>query len=334
VTDKTHLTQDEIEALLDLVEAGRDAERFGNDKNSEGDAAGAPRSKGAKATITKRDFSKPDRLPEGDYHWFQGEASHAGTRAAEALSRWLRLDAKAECVGIEIQQYQSFVAALQNPCLVYLLRCAGSSAGCIALDPGVVLAAVDRMLGGAGKDKFSPRTLTSVELPIANAFAQKLVQALGEGLSDVLTIERDPAAPAMHTRQARFLAAETKCVLLTYALSGELAETEIKLLFPASLAVKRNAKETKSAAPAPIPQLPKIGVEVAVRLSSATLPIREILALEPGDVVALDDDAGAPAIVEVEGRSVAKAAVGTLDEHFAVTLESILGSKESANEAP
>src|SRR5262245_10337972 len=269
------LTQDEVEALLELVESG---------KHGLGDVAEIDDAAAGGQPVLKRDFSKPDKLPREEYRWFQGEATHAGTRAAEALARWLEMDIRMECVGIEIQRFQAFTAGLASPCVAYPVAC-GNAQGVLAIDPPAVLAAVDRVLGGTGKSRFLARTLTTVELPMALRFATTALQALADGLSDVVAMAKEPAGPpALHTRQARFVPPDSKCLVLTYSIAGEVQEAEMKLAFPATLFQRKSGQESSRAAAAPPPALPSIGVDVAVRLAETTIRLRELLALERGDV--------------------------------------------------
>jgi flagellar motor switch protein FliM len=321
------LTQDEIDALLELV---------GAERGAPGEAvhdAGAVRAFAAAEGPVKRDFSKPDPIPKDDFLWFQAEAAHAATRVAEGISKWLQLDARVECAAIELQQYRAFLRGLQNHCLVYPLQNGDECQGALSLDPALALAAVDRVLGGAGRSRFASRTLTSVELPIGLALAKKIAGALAEGLSDIVAVPREaPAAPALHVRQARFIAPDVKCVVLTYCVTGDLVETEVRLVCPAHLFAKAGSKD-RSHGPAAIPpELVKIGVEVGVRLSETDLTIGEILALEPGDVVPLDGDAGSSVRVEVEGRPVAKGSLGRVHENFAVAIEEILAHPTNLGE--
>lgn len=314
---QTLLTQEEIDALLELVE-----EKGAGDPRDSGGEPEAP--EGADDTVRKRDFSRPDPLPKSEQQWFQGEATHAAVRLAESLTKWLGYSVRVECVGIELQPYESILRSLETPCLVY--RYGGPDGeGVLALDPSLALATVDRLLGGQGKARYVARTLTAVELPIAAMLAERVLTALADGLADVVTLPRQPAGPpAMHVRQARVLRADEKCLVLTYAVAGDLAETELRLvLSAASLAKKRADSDAPKDEGLP-PELSKVGVELGVKLSEADLTLAEILALEPGDVVTLDGDAGSPVCVEVEGRPVARGTLGAVHENFAVSIDEIL----------
>jgi flagellar motor switch protein FliM len=323
VTPQSVLSQDEVEALLELVESERGAAPSADDTDGGGEAA-----------VVKRDFSKPDRLPKEDYLWIQGEASHAGTRVGEALTRWLQLDIRVECVAVETQRYQAFLGSLASPCLVFPFACGGQS-GALAIDPAVVLAAVDRVLGGTGKSRFVARTVTSVEMPIGNRFAACALQAFAEGLSDVVAMAKEPSGgAALHVRQARFVGPERKCLVLTYSVAGDVAEAQIQVVLPAMLFQAKGNSETNRPAVAPPPSLPGVGVEVAARMAETTITLADLLALERGDVVTLDAEWGDPAVIEVEGRAVATASIGTVDENFAFCIDTIIPHKSPSERKP
>ncbi|MBI3819098.1 MAG: FliM/FliN family flagellar motor switch protein [Planctomycetes bacterium] len=331
------LTQDEIEALLELVESGgRNMPSLSHDaapggghaaKTDKAAPAGGPNVYNTNNEIAPRDFTKPDQLPRDEFDRLQGEAAHAAARISDSLARWLRLDVRAECVAIEIQQYKTFLAGLMSPCLVFPIKCGRESAslGVLSADTSLVLAIVDRTLGGKGKARFAARALSSIELPMANRLCGILLKSLADGFSDVLHVEKSPAgAPATQLRQARLIENDTNVIIATYSIGGELAETEVRFVFPAAAYPKN---EGRAAAPAAVPSppaIPSIAVEVAVRLGSTDITIRDLLALDKGDVISLDQNAGEPARIDVEGNVTATARVGTRERNFAVVIESIV----------
>lgn len=333
---QTLLTQEEIEALLELVESERGTgvpEPAAGEKQQNAKRGAPSASQGTPATnfpdeeILKRDFSKPDRLPRDEFYWLQGEAAHAAARISESLTRWLRMDARVECISIETQQYQSFLASLASPCVVYHVHCGreSSQSAAISIDAALVLAIVDRVLGGKGKARFATRQLSNIELLMSSRLCDILLKSLSDGFADVLPIDLKPVGPAAtHVRQARFMDNDTNIIIATYSISGDLAETEVRFLLPASACARR---EERIPAPAPSdapPAIPKIQVDVAVRLAGTNITIQDLLDLDIGDVISLDHPAGASARIEVEGSETAFGKIGTRDNNLAVQIESVI----------
>lgn len=75
---------------------------------------------------------------------------------------------------------------------------------------------------------------------------------------------------------------------------------------------------------APISLLADVDMQVTVELGRTTLPVRELLSLQPGMVVELDRQAGAPIDVLVNGRLIARGEVVVLDEQFGLRVTEIV----------
>lgn len=73
-----------------------------------------------------------------------------------------------------------------------------------------------------------------------------------------------------------------------------------------------------------IEMLHGVEMEVTVELGRARMSVRELLALAPGTVLALDRAAGAPADLLVNGRLVARGEVVVVDEDFGLRVTEIL----------
>jgi flagellar motor switch protein FliN len=70
--------------------------------------------------------------------------------------------------------------------------------------------------------------------------------------------------------------------------------------------------------------LSDVEMEVTVELGRTTMPIRDLLSLQPGMVVEIDRAAGAPIDVLVNGRRIASGEVVVIDEEFGVRITEIV----------
>lgn len=73
-----------------------------------------------------------------------------------------------------------------------------------------------------------------------------------------------------------------------------------------------------------IEMLHGVELEVTVELGRTRMPVRELLALTPGAVVALDRAAGSPADLLVNGRLIARGEVVVVDEDFGIRITEIV----------
>jgi flagellar motor switch protein FliN/FliY len=87
------------------------------------------------------------------------------------------------------------------------------------------------------------------------------------------------------------------------------------------------------AAPAGSQRLSRIAgveMELVVEIGRTRMPVRDVLTLEPGRVVELDRAAGSPADIRLNGRLIGHGTVVVADGDFAIRVERILDSAESA----
>ena len=81
-----------------------------------------------------------------------------------------------------------------------------------------------------------------------------------------------------------------------------------------------------SIAAGPLSLLQDVDMEVTVELGRTNMPIRELLALQPGMVVEIDRAASAPIDVLVNGRRIARGEVVVIDEEFGIRITEIVTS--------
>ena len=74
----------------------------------------------------------------------------------------------------------------------------------------------------------------------------------------------------------------------------------------------------------PLDLLHDVDMEVTVELGRTTMPIRDLLALQPGMVVEIDRAAGGPIDVLVNGRLIACGEVVVIDEEFGIRITEIV----------
>ncbi|MDQ4213209.1 FliM/FliN family flagellar motor switch protein [Microbacterium sp. ASV81] len=85
-----------------------------------------------------------------------------------------------------------------------------------------------------------------------------------------------------------------------------------------------------SAAPVRMNRIAGVEMELVVEIGRTRMPVREVLGLEPGRVVELDRAAGSPADIRLNGRLIGHGTVVVADGDFAVRVERILDTAESA----
>lgn len=93
---------------------------------------------------------------------------------------------------------------------------------------------------------------------------------------------------------------------------------------PSRMAPTGHSAGSGSTMGAPITLLSDVDMQVTVELGRTKLPMRELLSLQPGMVVELDRQAGAPIDVLINGRLLARGEVVVLDEQFGLRITEIV----------
>ncbi|MFT4864411.1 MAG: flagellar motor switch protein FliN/FliY [Ilumatobacter sp.] len=97
---------------------------------------------------------------------------------------------------------------------------------------------------------------------------------------------------------------------------------------PTSLPV--NSPNGSASAMGSLSLLHDVDMEVTVELGRTTMPIRELLALQPGMVVEINRMAGTPIDVLVNGRRVACGEIVVIDEEFGIRITEIVAAGTSS----
>ncbi|WAB83878.1 flagellar motor switch protein FliN [Microcella daejeonensis] len=74
-----------------------------------------------------------------------------------------------------------------------------------------------------------------------------------------------------------------------------------------------------------------VAMTLTVEIGRTTMPVRGVLALEPGSVVELDRSAGAPADILLNGRRIALGEIVVVDQDYAVRITRILDTAETTD---
>lgn len=73
-----------------------------------------------------------------------------------------------------------------------------------------------------------------------------------------------------------------------------------------------------------------VPLRLSVEIGSATLPVRDVLALTRGSVVELDRMSGEPADIYANDRLIARGELSVVDERVAIRITELVGPKSRA----
>ncbi len=166
----------------------------------------------------------------------------------------------------------------------------------LSLEPALILGAIELLLGGSEPSEVRERRMTDIDFALARHFTDRMCAQLSVIWTDVAAVELSVAALESHLETAQMVSVSEPT--LTFMMEARFAgtSTTAALLLPWS-AIAPVADRFGASDDAPNRGAEEIervrravgGVDMTVRaeVASIELPIEQVLALQPGDVLPL-----------------------------------------------
>jgi len=217
--------------------------------------------------------------------------------------------------GLEEQPLAEALASLRRPSVqVVLSMRPGSAPLLVAIEEGALRRFVLHLLGGRGDEQLGGQTaLTQLELTLAH----RLVSLLADRLSDAwqALLEVSLTLEAVELREERIhLGSPTETVLsISIDVLEQDSVTSLVVVVPhraMEQALPRPAAPEPAEAEPLRAALASMDVEVRAELPAVELPLEQVLALRPGDVVRLGSRASEGVVLVADGVAVHRALPG------------------------
>ena len=325
------LDQSEVDALLAAVEAGgvETAEPAPGQP-------GRPAPPEARKDVESYDFKRPERVSKEQMRALEGIHEAFARNLGASLSGFLRTIVEIRVATAEQLTYSEFIHSLPNPTNFNLLTAEPLEGQmCLEVSPLIIYPILDRLLGGSNTELFVPqRPLTTIEQRLVARITGRALTSLTEAWSELVEgIELKITEVASNPHLVQIVAPNEVVVVLGFEIKiGQRAGTMSlcipfaviepvmsKLLSQGWLAYQRqSAVEDKSQEIGR--SLAATHVNVVAYLAETTITIRELLTLQPGDILQTTKPVGGEIIVQVEGENKFAAKIGRHKEHMAAKI--------------
>ena len=328
------LTNEEIEALLDLfrAEGDPDTEPVVEDlARVVGEQKDGP-------LVSPVDLLKPNRFSREQLRCFDRYFESAAKAIAATMSDKLRLDITCDCVGVEQVRFGSWLSQLSGPTAIYSLDMPPFEIPSLfAVTTNLLYGAVDRILGGSGKIDRVPTEFTAAEFVVADAFLGPCIDRVVESFEEVVSVTWEVSERFTNPSLAHVISAHDVVLSAYFQVSSEHMMGDLRLVIPyASLEehlglVGRGAAAGFRSEPGSMrasleQSLAKVHADVAVRLGQSRLSLKELMGLSVGDVVPLDTRVGEPLVAPVQGVPKFLGHIGMQGSRFAYRVTQVMES--------
>ncbi|HHV61048.1 MAG TPA: flagellar motor switch protein FliM [Firmicutes bacterium] len=327
------LSQDEINALLSSLM-----------EEQEPEAASAPAPAGPK-DIKPYDFRRPDKFSKVQLRTLEMLHDTFARHLSTALSTYLRTPIKVTLTLVEQLTFDEFISSL--PALTVIASIDMSpldGRAVLEINPAVAFSMIDRLLGGTGRFEGQPREFTDLEQMLMKKILARVVDNLAGAWSNLIQLE--PSLENMETNPQfiQVMSPNDSVSVLAFEVSAENMSGTMSLCLPYLTLQpiiprlgaqqwfaegRRGIQESKKLALRK--EIERVKLPVSVEVGRATITVRELLELEPGDIIKLDRHAPSDFKVFVGSGAKFLGRPGLVGRHLAVEITAFAGTAEGAN---
>jgi flagellar motor switch protein FliM len=313
------------EAVAALVDAAREGEPE--------IALDAPSArKGRPPAIRVVDFRRTVKFKSEHQDRLKRAAETFCRIAATRVTSELRAMASLELMQVEQGMWSRVHAELAPTSLCAVLAPEAERAPLVmAVEQPLVLEAVDRLLGGDARANIVDRPLTDVDRLISRRFFTTLVYCLSQAWKELCGEDLDLQRIMSYEQVADVCAIEEPTLVLTLEVKLDRVSTVMAILVPfnaigALLARIRSAPSPDPSSGAALAtSLGDISIDLRAEVGATELTADEVLALKPGDVIALDTLGKGAVRLCADNVALVTARPGRNGRRRAVQVDSTLG---------
>ncbi len=321
------LSQDEVDVLLKSIntpaEASKNAEALASTASSStpqsSDRTAPPRipyvgQYGINKRVTVYNFRRPDRVPKALLRSLQFLHDKFCTNISSSLSAYLRSVTEVSLISVEQTTYAEFLLSLSDPTYYSAISIKPLN-GMAALEMNLelVFPIIDRLLGGTGSVLKLTRNITEIEKNIIQGVVKLITANLAETWRPVSLIDFSFRASETRSQLLQVVAANEVVILIIFEVKiGETRSTmHLCVPFVALEPISGNfEQEISERGRGNIKEdlrrvcrtLSMLRLPVSAEFAGGTVAVRDLLTIQPGDVIKLDRTPTDKVIVHVGGK--------------------------------
>ncbi len=320
------LDQSEVDALLAAVDSG-----------GVESAVGEIGSRAARLTkeVHIYDFKRPERVSKEQMRAIEGMHESFARNLGASLSGFLRTIVEIRVATTEQLTYSEFIYSLPNPTNFNLLTAEPLEGQlCLEISPLIIYPIIDRLLGGSNSELFIPqRPLTLIEQRLVGRITDRALAALTETWVDLVDVTFKIVEVESNPHLVQIVAPNEIVIVVGFEIkmSGRAGTMSLcvpfkviepvmdKLVTQGWLAYQRqSAQDDKTEAIAR--GLGATFVDLDAYLAETTITVRELLTLQPGDILQTCKPLDGEVILQVHGENQFAGAIGQHKDNLAVKI--------------
>ena len=327
------LSQQQIDALLGKLQTG-DADIKEIEKQSEAQK------------IKDYDFLSPKKFTKEQMRLLQSIFENFGRLLALSLSAQLRVSSQAEVLQVEEEEYREFSNALSDSVLVSLMGLHSNTYRVedkqimIEMSRPISFCILDKLLGGDGSGYQVNRDYTEIELSLLKYEFEQFTGLLKDAWSNYFDLSFSVDSLETNPQMIQSFQQDESAAIVVLELTLNDLKGNLNICLPAisleeifksydAKFIKLNKhgdpEMEKRQREYIMDELRDTPLKVSAILGQTDVPIRDLLALQPGDIIPLDTKAEPGTVtVNVEKIHWFKGTMGVKKKNYAVKIDKVL----------
>ena len=323
------LSQEEVDALL------RGVSGEAEEANAEAPAAGG---------VQPYDIGRQERVVRGRMPTLELVHERFARTLRGSLGNLTRRNVEVSVAPVRVQRYSDFLRNLAVPASLNLVQVKPlRGTGLMVFDPNLVFQVIDTLFGGQGKlqSRIEGRELTPTETRIVARMLNLAFDAYQKGWQPVYPVTLEHVRSENNPQFANIAVPSESVVTVTLSidLGGAGGDFHVCLpyamLEPIRTVIYSNVQADRGEADSRwvsllSAQVYRAEAELVADLAHATVSIGQLMALQPGDVVALD----LPELVSatINGVPVLECRYGVVRGQYALKVERVLSGEQDGGQ--
>ncbi len=322
------LSQNEIDSLLEALSSGSvdvDAMR-----------------KEDKKAVKLYYFRRPDKFSKDQLRAIQMIHESFTRQLTTTMSTMVRSMVSAEIASVDQLAYDEFIRSLVQPTVIGILEMYPFSGNAlIEINPNLVFAIIDRMLGGRGEFSGKVRELTDIERTVIERVIMRMLELLEDSWSTVVDVRFRYENLESNPFFVQICPGSDMVLLIILKLRVGDVEGMISICIPYFLMepimdklssqqwfASTSKKSDEDAKGILKKRLGKVYVPVALELGHTVLNVSDVMQLRAGDVIKLDETLEAPLGVRIGNLVKFRALPGSVNGRYAAEISEIIPGED------
>jgi flagellar motor switch protein FliM len=293
---------------------------------------------GDKLTVAEEgstfDFRKSDRISKSQLRAINLLHDHFVRCMVASLSAYLRTSVVVDLISVAQMSYAEFLEVLPSPtCIASLSLTPYGGSGVLDLGPALALPIVEMILGGTGKSQVNlQRPLTDIEQNLIEGILRIVLNDLRDAWASVAPIEFAIQSKETEPQFLQAMAPGEALVSICIPMRIGEGEGSMNIAIP-SLMIKmmrhkfeqqssvRKAESTPDGQEMVLNLIQDSQIMLELQLNGSSLSRRDVLSLDPGDILAFDASIDAPLDCLLNGYLQCKARMVTTGRRRALVID-------------